>query len=245
MHKIRTLLIDDEPNALSMLKGYLSQYTKNVEVIDTARSSEEGMEKILRLEPELVFLDISMPGVNGLDMLKNFKSRNFEIIFVTAFQDYSLDAFDVGAVHYLLKPISLVKLKEAVQRCSEIIRDRSQKASLPSPPSTLRITEAKSHSVVKIADIQYLEADSSYTSIVMKDGRTFTTSRNIKHFEEQLHPCGFFRIHKQYLVNLASVKSVTRGKGGYVHLENGDALEISYRKKGEFLEALDQNQTSL
>lgn len=243
-NKIRTLLVDDESNSLKMLRGYLNEYTEEVQVVATADSAQKGVEMILKHRPELIFLDIAMPEQNGIQMLEHFRERTFEVVFVTAYEDFSLDAFDMGAVHYLLKPVSLVKLKEAVQRTYDKIK--APGANLvahghKAKPVMLRISETKFHRMVKIADIAYLMGDRSYTTIIMKDGEQYTASNNIKYFEDQLTDHGFFRIHKQYLVNLQRVCYITRGKGGYVYLDIGVSLEISYRKKSEFIEQLDQH----
>lgn len=240
MTPIRTLIVDDEPHSLAMMTGYLQEYTPEVEVVGTAKSAAEAAEQILKLQPELLFLDISMPGESGLDLLKRFKDPNFEIVFVTAHKNFALEAFEQGALHYLLKPIDIVKLKDAVTRTSRVIAQKqsSENTAKTEDVSRITVSDSNGHQVLKLAEIAYFEAEGSYTLIRLQDGRKFTSSNHLGYYEQRLADKGFFRTHRQYLVNLSVVTSYSKGKGGYVTLVDGTQIELSYRKKAEFLERL-------
>ena len=246
--KLRVIIVDDEKHAQTLLAGYLRDFVSEVDVVTTVGSAEEGVAAILQHQPDLVFVDVAMPEMDGLQMLRSFPERNFGVVFVTAYEEFSLEAFDIGAAHYLLKPIDLIKLNEAVERVRRSTKRAAPNTAVLSSrrkrPGTLRLSAAREHRMIDIADIAYLVGERSYTTFHMKDGQEHISSNNIKYFEELLAEHDFFRIHKQYLINLHHVRSFTRGRGGYVYLEDGTTLEISYRKKSEFLHLLDQTTLS-
>ena len=237
--------MDDEPHSLEMLDGYLSEYTGEVEVVAMAYSAETAAKEIVKHKPELLFLDISMPGEDGLDLIRKFPNRDFEFVYVTAHESYAVKAFELGAVHYLLKPIDIIQLNEAVARSSRRIRGRSLPGhSTRMHPEKIAIAGTHGHKLVELDNILYLESDGSYTRIILRDGSYLISSRNIGFYEELLEGRGFFRTHRQYLVNLSSVKGYTRGKSGYVELDTGVTVQVSFTKRADFIARLGSEMIS-
>ncbi len=242
MNKITTILVDDEARGLSSLQKLLQLHCPEVEVIATANNAKEAMEKISLLNPQLVFLDIAMPEKNGLELLKDLPTIRFEIIFVTAHNNYMLQAFHFSAIDYLLKPVEDDLLKEAVKRAANRIAEKSN----PQPMDTLLynvqqmnmpqkmklcILSVKGFQVVAISDIIYCEASSNYTNFHFSNRGPICTSRPIHEYDEILGDSNFIRIHKSYLVNVDHIKEYLRGEGGSVLLSNGQEIEVARRKK--------------
>ncbi len=246
---MRTVLVDDEEKSTRSLRTLLQRYCPDVEVIGEAGSAARAVELIGTLKPDVVFLDVLMPDGTGFDVLKKCQGQTFDVIFVTAFEEHALRAFEFAALHYLLKPVNFHDLQEAVAR----FRDKNGKEDHPSrdmridiarkaygqPASeNIVLTSLDGFSIVKISDILRCEADSNYTKVVFMNGKSFMSSRNLSHFEELLSGLAFVRIHHKYLVNLLYVKRYIRGRGGYVEMSDGVQVEVSARKKDEFLEQM-------
>jgi two-component system LytT family response regulator len=243
---VRTILVDDEPRGLNTLKKLLQEYCPEVRVVAECADAESARDKIELLEPQLAFLDISLPGKTSFDLLGELNKVNFEIIFVTAHNEYTLQAFHYSAVDYLMKPIDEDLLLDAVKRAEKRIAINSinnnvsallhnlQKVQAPQEMK-LCIPSLKGFQAVDLRDILYCEASSSYTNFYFSDKRSIITAKTIHEYEELLDDAGFVRIHKSYLVNLLHVKEYLRGEGGSVILSNGKELEVSRRKKDIFL----------
>ena len=246
---MRTLLVDDEEKSIRALRSLLERYCPEVEIIGEAGSATRAAEQIEQLKPDLVFLDILMPDGTGFDVLDKCKERNFDVIFVTAFEEYSLRAFRFAALDYLLKPLNFQDLQDAVARYPKT------ENRLPDPEREKRIEVAKNafgkpapenlvlptldgFSVIRISEIIRCEADSNYTKVIFANGKTFLASRNLSHFEELLNGYPFVRVHHKHLVNLAHIRRYIKGRGGYVELNDGVQVEVSARKKDEFLEQM-------
>jgi two-component system LytT family response regulator len=243
---IKTILIDDEPRGLNTLKKMLEHNCPNVKIIAECQDASTAIEKINLLEPELVFQDISMPGKNGFDILNEIENINFEIIFVTAHNDYTLQAFRYSAVDYLMKPVDEDLLIEAVKRASKRIASDTASRSIDTflynlnkvqSPHEMKlcISDLKGFQVIKLSDIVYCEAESSYTIFHLTNGQSFTASRTIVEYELLLQESGFCRIHKSFLVNLIHVKEYQKGEGGSVIMSNKNEVEVSRRKKELFM----------
>jgi two-component system, LytTR family, response regulator len=242
MNKIKTLLVDDEPRGLSSLQKLLEFNCPELEIIGLGSSADEAKEKIERLKPELVFLDISMPEKNGFDLLNELGHINFEIIFVTAYNDFILQAFRFSAVDYLLKPVEDNLLTEAVKRACKKIEEKTTGSNLETFLYNMRnkeggqklkmcIPSLKGFQVVKLSEIIYCEASSNYTNFHFTERPVYCASKPIHEYETLLEDSGFLRIHKSFLVNIEHIKEYQRGEGGYVILSNGSAVEVSRRKK--------------
>jgi len=240
MKNIRTLVVDDEPHSAEMLCGYLKEYATNIDVVASASSAEEATELIIKHRPELLFLDISMPGEDGLDLVRKFPNPDFEFVYVTAHQSYAVKAFELGAVHYLLKPIDLVQLSVAVQRVAERIRPADPRGVYSqSPDGKLAVASTSGHQLVNVSEIEYLKSEGSYTDIVLANGNSLTSSKNIGFYEHLLRNYKFYRSHRQYLINLNSVKSFTKGKSGYAELASGASVQISFSRMAGFVDAVE------
>ena len=246
MRTLRTILVDDEPRGLNSLHRLLQLNCPDVNVVASCSSVDEASEKIKILESDLIFLDIAMPVKNGFDLLKEFEEFNFEIIFVTAHNQFMIEAFHFSAIDYLLKPIDDDLLIDAVRRASKRIIEKSGSKNIEAflhnikqkqTPRDLRlcIPSVKGFQVVELGDILYAEAAGNYTNFHLANQQTICTSKPIHEYEELLSDAGFIRVHKSHLVNLLHVKEYLKGEGGSVILSNGKEVEVARRKKDVFL----------
>jgi two-component system LytT family response regulator len=249
MTRTTTILVDDEPRGLTSLRKLLEINCPGVEVIGLASSAEEAREQIMALRPQLLFIDIAMPGKNGFDLLKDLGEIEFEIIFVTAHNSYAVQAFHFSAVDYLLKPVDEELLLEAVKRAQRRIDEKTSGQHIQTlmhnilqkdTPHKMKlcIPSVKGFQVIDIQDIIYCEASSNYTNIHFTNRPFICASRPIHEYEELLGDSGFARIHKSYVINLEHVKEYMRGEGGSVMLSNGKELEVSRRKKEDFFKKM-------
>jgi two-component system, LytTR family, response regulator len=242
---IRSIIIDDEPSAISVLQNLLQKKCKDlVEVIGTSNSALQGKELIEQLSPDLVFLDIEMPGMNGIELLRSFNDPPFKVIFVTAYDSYAIEAFHLSAVDYILKPVEANELLSAIEKIRNDKEPNTFSARLHHLEELLstepRIGIALEDKIVfvNIANIVYCEANGSYTNIFLTVGKKMVASKPLCDFELQLMNHNFFRIHHSFLINIDQVKEFQRQNGGYVIMENGKQLEVSHRKRKDFLEAI-------
>jgi two-component system, LytTR family, response regulator len=243
---VKTILVDDEIRGLNSLKKMLEHNCPQVDIVAECQDAVSAIEKIKLLEPQLIFLDISMPGKNGFDLLNELGDIDFEIIFVTAHNDYTLQAFRYSAIDYLMKPVDEDLLIDAVKRAVKRIGGSKKGSNIDTLLYNLKkvrdpremklcITDFKGFQVVRIADIIYCEAESSYTIFHLVNGQQVTASRTIVEYELLLQDCGFCRIHKSFLVNLAHVKEYQKGEGGTVIMTNKSEVEVSRRKREVFI----------
>jgi two-component system, LytTR family, response regulator len=243
---VRAILVDDEPRGINTLKKLLQDYCPEVRILAECTDADDAKEKIELLAPQLVFLDISMPGKNSFDLLAELEEINFEIVFVTAYNEYTLQALHYSAVDYLMKPIDEDLLVEAVKRARKRIALNNinnnvatllhnvDRAHAPQDMK-LCIHSLKGFQVVDLRDVLFCEASGSYTNFHFADKHVICTAKTILEYEELLKRAGFARIHKSFLVNLLHIKEYLRGEGGSVILSNGKELEVSRRKKEIFL----------
>jgi two-component system LytT family response regulator len=247
---IRALLIDDEHHSNQTLRYELERHCPDVEILDEALSGQEGIEKIARHKPDLVFLDIEMPGMSGFEMLRRLAPVEFDIIFVTAYDQYAIRAFRIAAVDYLLKPITKDHLKEAVARITErhTVAEQQQKFEtlihnlsdgMRSP--RIALPSGRGMDFVQVADIIYCRADSNYTHICLHDGKKYTLAKTLKDIEQLIDLEIFFRIHQSYLVNMQHVQRYVRDDGGYVIMPDKAKIPIAKRRKEEFMALLKAN----
>jgi two-component system LytT family response regulator len=243
---IKTILVDDEPRGLSALKRLLELYCPDVRIIGEYSDTSTAILQIQLLEPELVFLDIAMPDRNGFDLLNELSPVRFEIIFVTAHNDYTIQAFKYSAVDYLLKPVEEDLLIEAVRRAAQRITSKASANQIETFLYNLRklqtpaemklcIPDMKGFRVIDLNDIIYCESESSYTIFHLQTGQPITASKSIVEYELLLEQNGFCRIHKSFLVNLRHIREYIRGEGGSIMLTNDKTIEVSRRKKEVFI----------
>ena len=246
---IRAIIIDDEHYGRQSVKNALAQYCPEVNIVETCETPEKGIEAILALKPDLVFLDVQMPNMSGFDLLNHLSPIHFEVIFVTSFDKYAIKAIRFSALDYLLKPLDIDDLQHAVARTKEQLKRKTPQRY----ESVLHNIKYSSGKVEKIAvpttegidffitqEILYLQAEGSYTKLFLSNGNTYLVSKNLKDFESLLSESGFFRIHNSYLVQVSHIKKYIKGEGGYVVLPNGQHLDVSRRKKDAFLSILNR-----
>jgi two-component system LytT family response regulator len=249
MNKIKTVLVDDEPRGLSSLQKLLEYNCPDVEIVALCSSADEAKAVIAEVKPQLVFLDIAMPEKTGFDLLDEIGSPGFEIIFVTAHNDFVLQAFRFSCVDYLLKPVDDNQLADAVNRATKRIQEKEPAENLDTLLYNLKaresgqklkicITSLKGFVVVKLSDIIYCEANRNYTIFHLENKKQIMASKTVLDYEELLQDSGFARIHKSFLVNLEHVKEYNRGEGGTVILSNNYEVEVSRRKKDLFIEKM-------
>lgn len=243
---INTLLVDDEQRGLSALRKLIELNCPNLEVIAECRDAATAATSIQRLRPQLVFLDIAMPGRNGFDLLNQLPEHHFEVIFVTAFNQYAIQAFQYSAVDYLLKPVKEQSLIQAVDRATDriqkqqaaehwpVLQHNLQKVNKPIEMK-LCVPGIKGFQFIQLSDIIYCEARSTYTIFHLVNRQDIVSSKSVIEYEQLLGDSLFCRVHKSYLINLVHVKEYIRGEGGTIILSNNKAVEVSRRKKEQFI----------
>lgn len=247
---IRTVLIDDESRLLSSLQTMLRTRCPELDIVALCRSADEGMIMIKETNPDLVFLDIAMPGKDGFTLLEEIGDIHFRIIFVTAHDEYSLRAFKFSAVDYLLKPVNEDDLVAAVKKAGQtILHEQALRKSIAAlmhnlKPQTntqaqrLCLVTLTGFYVVSLADIVYCEAEGPYTNFYLLNDRKICVSRPLADYEVLLSDVDFLRIHKSFLINLHHTREYRRGEGGVVILSNGVEIDVSRRKKDAFLQKI-------
>jgi two-component system, LytTR family, response regulator len=246
---IKVLIIDDEQHCIDRLVKLLSPSQNNlVEITGTALTVQDGIEKITLLKPDLIFLDVQINDKTGFDLLRALPEIDFAIIFTTAYEKFAIQAIKFSAIDYLLKPIDADDLNVALLK---FMNGRSQKITSQKIDILLQNTQNKKDIPKKIivptvsgfefldiADIVRCQSDINYTTIYLKDKHKLVVAKTLKEFEEMLSGHSFFRVHNSHLINLAFIKSYNKGKGGSVKLVDGTEIEVSSRRKDEFLKRL-------
>ncbi|MGB8191965.1 MAG: LytTR family DNA-binding domain-containing protein [Chitinophagaceae bacterium] len=243
---IKAIIVDDEPKNRKILRSLLSEFCPEVVVENEAGSAAEAVPIIQAARPDIVFLDIEMPYGNGFDLLDMLMPVNFEIIFITAFDEYTMKAFKYSALDYLLKPVNIQELQEAVEKASKKVHlkninqqlanllqnMRQQQATIPK----LAMPTQDGFMFIALQDIIRIEAKGNYTHIYCSDGQKHVSSRTIKQYEELLPPRQFFRVHNSHIINLNFIKKYHKGRGGQVEMSDGALLEVATRRKDDFLD---------
>jgi two-component system, LytTR family, response regulator len=243
---MKAILVDDEPDGIRTLQKMLERHCPQVQVAATCSNAVTAMQQIEQLKPDVVFLDIQMPGKTGLELLTEIRHKDFEVVFVTAYNEYMLQALQYSAADYLLKPVDEERLVEAVHRVDRRLQEgrKEEQASAllhnlgkAGSPSEMRLClpTLKGFIVLKLEEIIYCEAERSYTVFHLEGNKTVTVSKPLLEYDQLLRETSFLRIHKSFLVNLLHVKEYQRGEGGLVILSDGAEIEVSRRKKEEFL----------
>jgi two-component system, LytTR family, response regulator len=244
---INTIIIDDEAKSRQIIREFLVKYCHDIHVTHEAASGEEAYELIISAKPDLVFLDIEMPYENGLDFLKRFDRIFFEIIFITAYQEYAIQAIRACALDYLLKPLSIAELKEATTKAAARIAGKQSEKQYELLLQNIRSGSQTEHHKLAIPthdglefidqkDIISLEADGSYTNIKLSGGKRSLSTRSLKEYEDILPASTFLRVHHSHMINLAHIKQYHKGEGGYVVMSDSSTVDISKRKKKEFMD---------
>ena len=245
---IRTVLIDDEIDSIRILERLLDTYCPQVSIVGKADGVETGIHTIQTARPDLVLLDVEMTRGSAFDLLNQLQPINFQIIFVTAFDNYAIKAYKYSAVDYLLKPVDIDDLCAAIERVTQKIQGKSfldQMQVLLHNVETFHLSQQKMAVptltgliFIAIRDIMRFEAKGSYTTIYLNNGDQIMATRNIKEYEELLPAVIFCRVHNSHIINLHKIQKYHKGRGGYVIMEDGSSIEVASRRREEFLRRL-------
>jgi two-component system, LytTR family, response regulator len=244
MKNISTIIIDDEPKNIRLLQQMLAAHCPQVEIVASESDAKKGLLRIGEMKPQLIFLDVEMPYLNGFDLLKKLEPVSFEVIFVTAYSHYAVEAFEHHATGYITKPINTEKLIAAVHAAAKRIEEKNINKNLfslleqnirQSAPDKIPLSTSNGLVFVKITDIMYCESSGNYTHFYMNDDKKIIVSRQLGEYEKLLPENNFTRIHDKYIINLAYIKEYIKGSGGEVVLENGKEIPVATRRKEEFL----------
>ncbi|MDX1909172.1 MAG: LytTR family DNA-binding domain-containing protein [Bacteroidia bacterium] len=247
---LKAVIVEDEKNSQELLRQLIVEYCPGVTVAAIAGSVAEALEAIRTHKPDLLLLDIELPDGDGFQVLEKWENKDFDVIFTTAYDQYAMRAFKFSAADYLLKPVDIEEFREAVNKVVEkrqsqpVQTDQSQKleallqnirTAQQQPLKRIVLPTSNGFTVVNPDVILRCESDRNYTFIFLTDGRRILVSRTIKEYEEMLEDYNFFRVHQSHLINLNYLKNYIRGRGGYVELTDGTTVEVSARRKADFL----------
>jgi len=248
MEKITAIIIDDEPSCTETMALELELYCPQVEILALCNTAEKGLSEIASKKPDLVFLDIEMPWMNGFELLETLDVVDFEVVFVTAYDQFALKAFNFSAVDYLLKPIKKEKLIKAVKKIADRRSKQIAAEKINAMLSNIRFLNNDFPSIavptsdglefIPVEEIIYCESRSNYSIIHKIGDQKLMLSKTLKDLQELLDQHHFFRIHQSHLINLKHLRKYHKGIGGSVVMSNGHELAVSKAKKSEFLKIL-------
>jgi len=236
-YKLSAIIVDDELHGRENLKMIIETYCPEIEILGLADSVINAKELVSTFKPDVVFLDINMPVLGGFDFLEEYDVRNFLTVFVSAHEEFGINAVKAGAVDYILKPINIKELKQTVKKLIAI-HQKSIKIEPLQEADKLIIPASHGFNVLEIEGIIRLEADGCYTKIIIQDGSKTLVSRTLKDFENSLPKEKFFRIHRSHLINLKYIKDYSNLSGNYVTMTDGSKIEISRRKAPDFIQKI-------
>jgi two-component system LytT family response regulator len=253
MKKISTILIDDESANLKVLDSLLRRHCPQIDICGLASSADEAFEMIGRVRPQLVFLDIRMPDKNGFDLLRMFESINFQVIFVSAFDEYAINAFEFNAIDYILKPIDHTKLTAAVARAEQKISTLDNDnmihfiKTLDERDNLIRNISLHKNGKVRLIDldsVSYIEAARGYSEVVASNGERFVSARSLTEYETMLSAhTNFVRINKSVIINADQLQEYSKGETCFITLKNHNTeMEVSRRKKTTIIQYLRNRQ---
>lgn len=246
---MQAIIVDDEPKGRNLLREMIERECPDIKISAVASNAREGIDLIKHHHPDVIFLDINMPVMNGFEMLQELQPAPFDTVFITAYDQFAIKAFKYNAFDYLLKPLNPDELSHCVERLKEkklqtnlqqrfqsLINQMEHPARLP---DRLTIHSMNGITVMPIADIIYLEAAGAYTIFYWKDQEKIISSINLKEYEELLSEQDFFRVHNSFLINMAHVKKFLKEDGGCIIMSNGSRVILSKRKRDEFFRLLE------
>ena len=246
---MRVIIIDDEERTRKSLQNLLKISNTDTLVIAEADTVKSGIQAIKEHLPDLVLLDINMPDGTGFDLLKQIDSISFKIIFITAYEEYAVKAFEFSAIDYLLKPVDPAKLIEAIEKARHAVEQENLSLKLKalfanldnadSHTKKLVLKTAENIYIVSTSDIFRCESDCGYTQFFLQDGKKILVSRNLKDYEEMLNGFGFYRIHQSHLINLRYIDHYSKLDGGAVVMKDKTNIPFARRKKEDFLKLLE------
>lgn len=238
---IKAVIIEDSQSALDLLKGLLKSYLPQVELLGNAIDIDSGIKLIQESKPNLVFLDIELKDKTGFDLLNNIGEKDFEVVFITGFDNFAIEAFQHNALHYLIKPVGAKELIEAVNRVTDKLKNNTEDATLKADFDFRTLGEKKISikteseiKLVNLKDIVHVKSDGSYSIFHLITGKRIIVSKLLKQIEKQLGPEGFYRLSKSNLINLQHISSVKHVDGGQVEMIDGTIITIPRRKRDDF-----------
>lgn len=239
------LIVDDEKHFVQVLENYVSKFS-GLQLLGTASSVQSAISQIVKLEPQLIFLDIELTDGTSFEILSNFPKKNFQVIFTTGHNDYAIKAIKHSAIDYLLKPIQENEFNEAVEKAIQLNGNIANAQKLELMLSNLSKNEFSKIAIHSIDGIEfidkrniiYCEADVSYTTFYLEGGKKLVSTNNIKKVESLLLENNFFRLHKSFIVNIDKIQKVFKADGGSVQMQNDDIIQIARRRKEEFMKLL-------
>jgi two-component system, LytTR family, response regulator len=244
MKNIKTILVDDEANNIDFLQSLLQEHCTHLDIIEKASNANDGLLMIQELQPQLVFMDIDMPGMTGFELLKKLEPLSFEVIFVTAYNQYALEAFDYNAVGYITKPIVTEKLVAAVEKAVLKIEEKKhtehiftllENVQQKSSTDKIALPTLQGLQFIKLREISYIESSGNYCNFYLNDNVKIMVSRQLGEYEKLIPTDAFVRIHDKYIINLDCITEYIKGNGGDVVLEGGARLPVASRRKDELL----------
>jgi two-component system, LytTR family, response regulator len=244
LKNIKTILVDDEANNLQFLQSLLKDNCTSLQVMETANTAADGLLMIQELQPQLVFMDVDMPGMTGFEVLKKLEPLSFEVIFVTAYNQYAMEAFEYNAVAYITKPIVTEKLIAAVEKAIIKIEEKKytehifsllENVQQKNEHDKIALPTLQGLQFVKLSQICYVESSGNYSNFLLADNTKIMVSRQLGEYEKLLPADNFVRIHDKHIINLTCIKEYIKGSGGEVILENGARLTVAARRKDELL----------
>ena len=244
---IKAIIIDDEPYCCDILFAMLQTYCPEIEVVSICNNGMDALTAIRQHTPNLIFLDVEMPKMNGFEMLEQIPAINFHLIFTASYDQYALKAIRFSAIDYLLKPIDREELIKAVQKVKDRIQSPlpqqleilMQKLRQPANPvNKIALPAMEGLQMIPVDTIISCESDDNYSKIQLKSGKKMLVTRSLKEMEEILEQYSFIRVHRSYLVNLNEVEKYIKGEGGYLIMSDGSMVDVSRNKKEQLLKKL-------
>ena len=248
---IKAIIVDDEPYCCESLDALLQRYCPDITVTGIFNNGSDALNAIRQQQPDLVFLDVEMPKMNGFEMLEQLPAVNFDLIFTTSYDKYALKAIRFSAIDYLLKPIDREELQKAVQKViqhsqtpiTQQLEILMQKVKNPlTPIGKIAMPTMEGLQMVAVDSIVSCESDSNYTIVLMKSKQKLIVSRTLKDIEEMLEEHGFVRVHHSYLVNVNEIEKYIKGEGGYLVMSDGSSVDVSRSKKEILMKKLLPNR---
>jgi two-component system LytT family response regulator len=241
---INTVIVEDEEKCVYVLQQLIKEYAPECNICGTAGHVDNAVRLIENVQPQIVFIDIRIADGTGFDVLRKLSSHDFELVFVTAYDSYALEAIKHAAIDYLLKPIGIPEFETSIERLRKRLSEKTQYNTVESllkklvqqaGYEKLAIPTASGFDFISMQDILWCKSDGMYTTFYLSDKSKVISSRNLGMFEDQLNQNNFFRIHHSIMINMRWVKQYVKGKGGCVVLTDGMKLQVSQRRKAEFM----------
>lgn len=235
--RLKAIIVDDELYGRENLKKIIETYCQEIDILGCADSVVSAKELVSIHTPDVVFLDITMPVLDGFDLLEEYDEPNFMVVFVSAHEEFGINAVKAGAADYLLKPVDIKELKQTVKKLL-VLQSKRVKNEILCDADKLVLPASHGFNVLLIDDIIRLEAEGSYTKVIMKGGKNTIVSRTLKDFEDTIPKEKFFRIHKSHLINLRCIKEYSNVGGCFVTMIDGSRVEVSRRKAPDFVQKI-------